>query len=100
MMAYPPSPVLSDRHIQARLTPPPSHNGRESSLGRRVYSKGVEVACKDEMAVNPDAEKRAAVSQVSEALSNLEKVDPAALYRIVKNMYGNLQEYVPVFLVP
>ncbi|KAI5302657.1 hypothetical protein KEM56_000484 [Ascosphaera pollenicola] len=97
---YPPSPVYADGDISARLTPPPSHNGRETSMGRRVYNKGVEVACEGELATNWDDKKRAAVSQVSEAFSNLEKVDPAALYRIVKSMYGNLQEYVFSLLIP
>ncbi|KAI5294992.1 hypothetical protein KEM52_002671 [Ascosphaera acerosa] len=80
-----------NRRPSPRMTPPPAQYSKDSFLGRRVYANGVEAACDVELASTWDAGKREAVSQVCEAFSNLEKVDPAALYRIVKSMCGSLE---------
>ncbi|KAH8702030.1 putative Mst3-like protein kinase [Talaromyces proteolyticus] len=79
---YPPG--MDENAAAKTLFTDPVSNSKEAQLGRRAYSKGIGIACQEILANTGDQENREAISQLAEALSDLEMVDPEGLYHILK----------------
>ena len=64
---------------------------KEALLGKRAYGKSVGLACQEVLSTTGGQDRREAVSQVAEAFSDLEMIDPEGLYHIVRLMNEKLQ---------
>ncbi|PGH15610.1 STE/STE20/YSK protein kinase [Polytolypa hystricis UAMH7299] len=82
-------PGMNENSVPKTLFSEP--NTKEGVLGRKMYSKGVGLACQEILSTTWDQEKRESISRLAEAWSDLEMTDPEGLYHIVKLTYEKLQ---------
>lgn len=67
-------------------------SGKEAVLGRRLYNKAIEPVLDELHAQTAGSDKRAALSNLSDAFSHLDAVDPEGAYHLLQNLLATVSQ--------
>ena len=87
-----PGDVFTDENLPPPMASPVEPNGKEASLGRRLYNKAVEPTLAELHAQTSAMQKREALAKLSDAFAALDAVDPEGAYHLMSSLVSSISQ--------